>query len=385
MKSGPLRGMRVVEFCGIGPAPMCGMLLADMGADVLLLERTEPADVGLPRPRRFDLAHRGKRSICVDIKSEEGRAFAIELCGKADVVIEGFRPGTMERLGLGPHVLLERNPRLIYGRMTGYGQDGPLSAVAGHDLNYISLTGALHSIGEKGGKPVPPLNLLGDYAGGSMSLAFGIACALVERASSGQGQVVDASMVEGTALLLAPLLGLVHAGMHSPVRGTNILDGGAPFYDTYRCADGGYIAFAAIELKFRKAFAQAVAFPDGVPLFSSNAEDWPQVRQALEHLFAQETQRHWCAVLEHLDGCVTPVLSVTDAAEHHHNAARRSFVSPNGVVQPAPAPRLMRTPGEAGTPPAPGEGGWHLARQWGVNAERLSQLRGAGVLAYQDA
>jgi len=386
LRQGPLAGVRVVEFAGIGPGPLCGMLLADMGADVLLVERAEAPDIGLPRPRRFELAHRGKRSIAIDLKQAEGQGIAADLTAASDVLIEGFRPGTMERLGLGPEACLARRPTLVYGRMTGYGQTGPLSRVAGHDLNYIALAGALHAMGRAEQPPTPPLNLVGDYAGGAMSLAFGIACALAECGRSGRGQVIDASMVEGAALLMTPFFGLYAAGMHDAPRGCNLLDSGAPFYDVYCCADGEYIAFAAIERKFRATFAERAGLAPDALAALDDPSNWPAARRMLVTLFASRTQPAWCALFEGSDACVTPVLSHGQTAAHPHNAARGSFVRTDGVVQPAPAPRLSRTPAAIHCPPpAIGEGGYAMALAWGVASEQLDRLQQAGVIAASPA
>ncbi len=382
LTQGPLAGIRVLEFAGIGPGPLCGMLLADMGAEVLLVERKEAADIGLPRPRRFELPHRGKQSIAIDLKAPEGVALAADLAGAADVLVEGFRPGTMERLGLGPESCLARQPALIYGRMTGYGQDGPMSRTAGHDLNYIALAGALHAMGRAGQAPTPPLNLVGDYAGGALNLAFGIACALVERGRSGRGQVIDASMVEGAALLMTSFFGLYAAGMHAAPRGCNLLDSGAPFYEVYRCADGAWVAFAAIERKFRAVFAERAGLaPDALAGLDEPAT-WPAAKAMLGALFAGRTQADWCALFEDCDACVTPVLSHEQAAAHPHNRARASFVQVDGVAQPAPAPRLSRTPGAIQRPPPEtGAGGLAVARAWGIGADRLDGLLQAGAVA----
>jgi crotonobetainyl-CoA:carnitine CoA-transferase CaiB-like acyl-CoA transferase len=381
MNGGPLAGVRVVELAGIGPGPMCGMLLADMGAQVLLVERLEAANVGIARPRKYELPHRGKRSIAVDLKEAEGVALVSDLVAAADVLIEGFRPGTMERLGLGPDACQARQPRLVYGRMTGYGQHGPLDRTAGHDLNYLALSGALHAIGRAGQKPNAPLNLLADYAGGAMNLAFGIACALIERSRSGLGQVIDASMVEGTALLMTSMFGMYAAGIHTAPRGHNILDGGAPYYDTYVCADGAYIAFAAIEHKFRAVFAEraGIAYEDLARL--DDPLTWAEGRALLTGLFASRTQREWCELLEDSDACVTPVLGHEEAPRHRHNAARASFFVNDGVAQPAVAPRFSRTPGSVPAPPPErGEGGDATAMSWGIAAGRLERLRAARVI-----
>ena len=381
LRHGPLAGVRVVELAGIGPGPMCGMLLADMGAHVLLVERLEPAKVGIARPRRYELPHRGKRSLAVDLKHADGVALVADLVAAADVLIEGFRPGTMERLGLGPQSCMARHPGLVYGRMTGYGQDGPLQEVAGHDLNYLALSGVLHALGPAEGKPAAPLNLLADYAGGALNLAFGIACALVERNRSGLGQVIDAAMVEGAAVLMTSIFGMYAAGLHTAPRGHNLLDGGAPHYATYACADGAYIAFAAIEPKFRAVFAERTGLPAEALARLDDPATWPQGRAMLAELFATRTRREWCELLEDTDTCVTPVLDRDEAPRHPHNVARGSFVEHDGLLQPAPSPRFSRTPGAVADPPPPrGAGGEATALTWGIPAARLHGLRATGVI-----
>jgi len=375
-KQGPLHGIRVVEFAGIGPGPLCGMLLADLGAEVLLIERGTKGDTGIQMPRRFEVPHRGKASIVLDLKRPANQTIALGLIDLADVLIEGFRPGTMERLGLGPEVCLARNPRLVYGRMTGYGQDGPLALVAGHDLNYISLSGTLHVIGRAGGLPTPPLNLVGDYAGGSMLLAFGITSALIERQRSGNGQIIDASMVEGAALLMSYLFGMRAAGLHDAPRGENLLDSGAPFYDVYECSDGKFIAFAAIEHKFREVFAQRTGFPVEQLMLSDDPVNWPSVRAALKALFKSQSRAHWCEILEDHDACVTPVLSPSEVQLHRHNNMRKSFTDSSGFIQPQTAPRFSRTPSAPpGAPPESGQGGVEMARNWGLSPDLLQTIR----------
>ncbi|GAA5235806.1 CoA transferase [Verticiella sediminum] len=367
---GPLAGVRIVEFAGIGPGPVCGMLLADMGADVLLIERPDSGELGIPRPRRCEVGHRGKASLVLDLRQPEALETARDLLAHADALIEGFRPGAMERLGLGPDECLAANPGLVYGRMTGYGQRGALAARAGHDINYIALSGALHAIGRAGGPPTPPLNLVGDYAGGSMLLAFGIAAALVERARSGRGQVIDASMVEGAGLLMSSFFGMRAAGLAPRPRGENLLDSGAPFYDVYRCSDGGYVAFGAIERRFRRVFAERTGFPLAL-LLDDDPVHWPRLREALAEFFAQRTRDAWCALLEDSDACVTPVLAPEEVGAHRHNAGRRSFLAVDGVLQPAPAPRFSRSdPAMPGRPPEPGEGGAAMAESWGTQRPR---------------
>lgn len=372
--SGPLAGIKVVEFAGIGPGPLCGMLLADMGAQVLLLERKEPAGLGIARARKFDLSHRGKASLALDLKRAADVQLARLLVNKADVVIEGFRPGTMERLGLGPEQFQASNPGLIYGRLTGFGQFGPLAKVAGHDMNYISLTGALNAIGRRGQPSTPPLNLVGDYAGGSMLLAQGILAALIERGQSGLGQTIDAAMVDGVSLLLTPYYGLLAAGLWSGARGENILDGGAPFYDVYACADGRQIAFAAIEPKFRQRFAALSGFPEDLLLAGDDKARWPALRKELTKLFLQRERDEWCRLLEGEDACVSPVLTADEAARHPHMKARQIFMESNGITQPAPAPRFSRSAcARPAAPPNAGEGGAALARRWGIPDEAIPQ------------
>lgn len=374
-RTGPLVGIRIVEFAGIGPGPLAGMLLADLGAQVIRLDRVEPSGLGIDRPTQFDLLLRGKRTLKVDLKKPEGVALARALVAKADAIIEGFRPLTMERIGLGPEVLLKDNPRLVYGRVTGFGQDGPLSQAAGHDLNYIALTGALHAIGREGGEPVPPLNLLGDYAGGTMFLVFGMVSAMLHARISGEGQVVDAAMVEGVNALMTPFHGLHAAGIHDGPRGSNLLDSGAPYYDVYRCADGEFISIAPIEKKFRVVLLDklraAGADIDGLPDFDDRAA-WPQLRRRFAAIFEKKTRDEWCAALEGSDACFAPVLSPKESAQHAHQKARGAFISVDGVTQPAPAPRFSRTP--AGIPTAPGHGGdareW--AREWGITDTQLA-------------
>ncbi|MGY6270113.1 CaiB/BaiF CoA transferase family protein [Achromobacter denitrificans] len=380
-RQGPLHGLRVVEFAGIGPGPLCGMLLADLGAEVLLIERDGPQDIGIARERRHELAHRGKSSLVLDLKQPPQRDLALELAARADVLIEGFRPGAMERLGLGPDVCTAANAGLIYGRVTGYGQDGPLAARAGHDLNYIALSGVLHAIGRAGHAPTPPLNLVGDYAGGSMLLALGILAALFERARSGRGQVVDAAMVEGAALLMTPYFGMLAAGLVNGNRGENLLDSGAPYYDVYRCQDGEYLAFAAVEPKFRAVFAQRTGF-DQAALLDEDRANWPALRQALARMFAQRPRDAWCALLQDCDACVSPVLPPSCAKEHPHNAARGLFQAAGGIVQPGPAPRFSRTSASPpGLPPEPGQGGGGLTAAWGITENRLLTAGVSGTRA----
>ncbi|CAM5217206.1 carnitine dehydratase [Bosea thiooxidans] len=380
-RGGPLAGVKVVEIAGIGPAPMAAMLLSDLGADVIIIDRLEPSGLGIEKPTRFDVTRRGRRSVALDLKRPEAIACALELIDQADALIEGFRPGTMERLGLGPEICLVRNPRLVYGRVTGWGQDGPLAKAAGHDLNYIALSGALSAIGRAGQAPSVPLNLIGDYGGGAMLLAFGIVCALLEAGRSGKGQVVDAAMVEGSATLMASLFGLAAAGIHRPERGTNLLDSGAPHYETYACADGGWIAIAPIEKKFRDDLLRRIGFdPAGFPDVDDRAS-WPHARELLRRRFAERSRAAWCEVLEGTDACFAPVLSLAEAPEHDQAKARASFVVIDGVVQPAPQPRFSRTPPAAPTAArAPGMGGRAALAEWGLPTALIDRLQAAGAL-----
>jgi alpha-methylacyl-CoA racemase len=370
---GPLAGIRVVEFAGIGPSPMAAMLLADMGATVLRLDRVEPSGLGLPKPARYDLIMRGRQSLKVDLKHPLGLALAQSLVKKADALIEGFRPGTMERLGLGPDAMLNSNPRLVYGRMTGFGQSGPLAKAAGHDLNYIALTGALHAIGRAGDKPTPPLNLLGDFAGGSLYLAFGLVCALLEARASRQGQVVDAAIVDGTANLMTMIYGLNQAGLHSTERGHNLLDSGSPIYDVYSCADGQFVSIAPIERKFRDELFEKLGIESGL--------DDAELRTRLEQTFHTRTRDAWCELLEGSDACFAPVLSMDEAPDHPHNRERGTFIEVDGVTQPAPAPRFSRTsPALPLAPERAGASGRSALINWGIPELEIDRLSDEGAI-----
>lgn len=372
---GPLAGFRIVEFAGIGPAPMAAMLFADLGANVMRVDRLAASGLGVDMPTRFGLLGRSRPSVAIDIKRPEGVTLVLDLIGKADALIEGFRPGTMERLGLGPDVAFERNPRLVYGRMTGWGQTGPLAQAAGHDLNYLALTGALAAIGRKEAKPTPPLNLAADFGGGALYLAFGVACALLEAQRSGKGQIVDAAMTDGAASLMTMFYGLYAAGLQRLERGTNLLDGGSAIYDTYECADGRFISVAAIELKFRQVLFERLGLP-------FTTDDGPEVRATLEKLFKTRTRDAWCALLEGSDACFAPVLTLDEAPHHPHNVARGTFVEIDGIVQPGPAPRFSRTPSAQPTPPqALGEGTRSALAAWGIPSERIAALFASGVVA----
>ncbi len=340
---GPLHKLRIIELASIGPGPMCAMLLADLGADVVRIDRIEPSGLGVAMEPRFNVNGRNRRSVALDLKSPAGRAAALRLVDRADLLIEGFRPGVAERLGLGPVECRARNPGLIYGRMTGFGQTGPLSAAAGHDLNYIALTGALHAIGPAGGKPVPPLNLVGDYGGGALYLALGLLAALHERKTSGLGQVVDAAMVDGAASLASIFYGLSASGAWSQPRGENLLDGGAPFYATYETADARYVALGALEPKFFAELAQRIGLDERFVKRQHDRKLWPEMREAIARIMKTRTRDDWCTLLEGTDACFAPVLSLTEAPLHPHAASRNAFITLDGVVQPAPAPRFGRS------------------------------------------
>ncbi|HTJ04439.1 MAG TPA: CaiB/BaiF CoA-transferase family protein [Caldimonas sp.] len=376
---GPLAGLRVVEFEAIGPGPFAGMMLADMGADVLLLDRPVDADLGIGQQRRFDVMRRGRRSLVVDLKTPAGIATALRVCDKADALIEGFRPGVMERLGLGPDVVLARNPRLVYGRMTGWGQRGPLAERAGHDIDYIAVAGVLNAIGRAGDAPLPPLNLVGDFGGGGLLLAFGIACGVIEARTSGRGQVVDAAMVDGAALLAAMFSGFMASGIWRDERGTNILDSGAPWYDTYETRDGRHVAVGAIEAKF---YAELLARLDLDAALAKTQHDrttWPALRETLAARFRERTRDEWAAVFADADACVAPVLTFAESRAHPQIVARGGAIEIDGVAQPAPAPRFARTPGAATRPPPErGSGGAEALAEWGFGAEEIAALRAPG-------
>lgn len=377
--AGPLTGLKVVEMAGLGPCPFAAMMLADMGAEVIRIERKPDPNAASPYPvlgTACDVLARGRRSIALDLKQPRARLLLLELAGKADALVEGFRPGVMERLGLGPDDCLERNPKLVYGRVTGWGQTGPLSQAAGHDLNYIALSGMLHAMGRAGSAPPPPLNLVGDFGGGGMLLAFGVVCALLEAKGSGKGQVVDAAMTDGAALLGAMTYGLRAFGDWRDAREANLLDGGAPFYDTYACADGKFIAIAAIEPQFYARLLELTGIRD--PDFQGQwrREDWPRLKRKFANMFALRPRDAWCALLEGTDACFAPVLDMQEAPRHPHNAARKTFMAAGGVVQPAPAPRFSRTrPATPAPPPAPGRDGERILADWGWSGQAIAALQ----------
>jgi len=377
---GPLAGIRVLEFEAIGPGPFAGMLLADMGADVIVVDRPATPDLGLKRERWMDVMMRGKRSVTLDLKSASAAEVAFSLVEKSDALIEGFRPGVMERLGLGPEPALARNPKLVYGRMTGWGQDGPLAARAGHDINYIALAGVLNAFGRKGEAPVMPLNLVGDFGGGGMLLGFGIACALVEARASGKGQVVDAAMTEGASLLAAMFAGFLHTGRWTEERGANILDSGAPWYDVYETKDGKYVSIGSIEAKFYEDLLLRLNLEKEILSGQNDRNSWPAMRKAFAEKFKGKTRDEWCAVFEGSDACFAPVLSFSESRRHAHNVARRSTISVAGVEQPAPAPRFSRTPPAVRrAPPERGEAGAEALADWGFSSEEISRFKASGL------
>jgi alpha-methylacyl-CoA racemase len=379
---GVLSGIRVLEFEAIGPAPFGCMLLADMGADVLRIDRpVAPGDLGPKMSGKLkNLTGRGRRSVTLDLKQASAASAALELMSKADVVVEGFRPGTMEKLGLGPDVALARHPSLVYGRMTGWGQTGPLAARAGHDLNYIALSGVLSGIGRAGDAPVPPLNLVGDYGGGGMLLALGVVAALLHVQRGGAGQVVDAAMTEGAAQLATTIWGLLASGNWREARESNLLDGGTPWYDSYRTRDGHYMAVGAVEARFYAELLHRLGLADaGLPAQHDRA-GWPVLRARFAAAFAERTRDEWCRVFDGSDACVAPVLSFSEAPDHPQHRARGSFVESGGVVHPAPAPRFSVTPSKLARPaPQRGEGGGQALSDWGLDAAKVARLRENGL------
>jgi len=378
---GVLSGYKVVEFAGIGPAPMCGMLLSDMGAEVLLVDRAADANLGIAMDAKFNLLGRGRRSVAIDLKKKEGTEAALKLIEQADAVIEGFRPGVMERLGLGPDVCLERNSRLVFGRMTGWGQEGPLANAVGHDINYIALIGALHSIGRRGEAPVPPLNLVGDFGGGGVFLALGVVGALLETQKSGKGQVIDVAMIDGAASLMTAIYGLHAAGKWTDNRGENILDTGAHYYNVYETSDGQYISIGSIEPKFYAELLRLTGLGREELPSQNDRSEWPALTEKLAVIFKTKTRAEWNALLEGSDICFAPILNMVDAPSHPHNQERGTFVEVDGVPQPAPAPRFSRTPSTIQGPPAsPGQHTEEALRDWGFDASEVEQLRGCGAI-----
>ncbi len=379
---GALDGVRVIELAGIGPGPFCGMMLADMGAEVVQVDRAGAVRGGDPERPPGNVNARGRRSIGIDLKSPEGVETVLRLVEGADMLFEGFRPGVAERLGVGPDDCLARNPALVYGRMTGWGQEGPYASMAGHDINYIALAGVLAHLGRHDSGPVPPMNLVGDFGGGGMYLAFGMVCALLEARTSGQGQVVDAAMVDGAASLMSFIHGMLASGFHTPERGVNMLDTGAHFYDVYECADGGWISIGSIEPQFYAELVEKLGLD---PERFGNQLDrslWPELTEEVAAVVRTKTRDEWDAILEGSDVCYAPVLTAAEAAGHHHNVARGTFIEVGGITQPGPAPRLSRTPGEVHRPPA--HAGQHtdeLLAEAGFTDDEVAALRDSGAVA----
>ena len=378
---GPLSGLRVLEVGGVGPAPFCTMMLADMGADVIRIDRKHAGESGFPIERRFEVMFRGKRSVAMDLKKREAVDAVRRMVSRADVLIEGFRPGVMERLGLAPEVCLQINPKLVYGRMTGWGQDGPLAHAPGHDLNYIALTGVLHAIGRKGGGPEIPLNLIGDFGGGSTYLAFGILCALFEARHSGKGQVVDAAMVDGATSLMGMVYGLHASGYWKDERGSNRLDSGAPWYEVYQTRDSKWVAVGATEHTFYLNTLKVLGLKPEAFGDQHDRAGWPAMKEAFAHVFRTRTRDEWVAAFEGTETCFSPVLSLAEAPLHPHQVARGNFVEVAGVVQPAPAPRFSRSKGAIQRPPPEvGEHSDEVLHEWGFASDEIESLREAGAI-----
>jgi alpha-methylacyl-CoA racemase len=380
---GPLAGIRIIELAGIGPGPFCGMLLSDLGAEVIRVDRASWAREADRSQPPSDLLNRGRRSIAVDMKSQTGLEAVLRLTDEADALFEGFRPGVCERLGIGPDVCLERNPRLVYGRMTGWGQDGPYEQMAGHDINYIALSGALHTIGRKGELPLPPLNLVGDVGGGGLLLAYGMLAALLEAQRTGKGQVVDRAMVDGAAILMTMFYGMQAAGRWHPERGTNRLDTGSHFYDVYETADAKYVSVGSMEPQFYAELVRLTGLGENGSLPDQlDEKQWPAMKERLTQIFKSKTRAEWEAIMEGTDTCFAPVLSMEEAPQHPHALHRKAFVDVAGVTQPAPAPRFSRTECAVQGPPVhPGEHTDSILRDAGFSAEEISALRVEGAVA----
>lgn len=386
---GPLSGLKIVEVAGIGPAPFAAMMLSDMGADVIRVDRLENSNGGDPAAPPSDIFNRGRRSIALNLKSAGGLKTLLDLIGQADAVMEGFRPGVAERLGFGPEVCQEINPKLVYGRMTGWGQEGPYALTAGHDINYIALAGVLAHLGREGEKPTPPINLVGDFGGGGMLLAFGLVCALLEAGRSGQGQIVDAAMVDGSASLMTMVWGFKAMGMWSDDRGTNLLDTATHFYDTYECADGNFVSIGSIEPQFyaellKHTNLEQVYVDLGEPMPTQmDKAKWPEMKAHLAAIFVTKSRDEWSALLEGTDICFAPVLTMDEAAQHPHNVHRKTFVEVAGITQPAPSPRFDRTPGEIQRPPShPGQHTDEILSEWlGAESQEIAELRQSDSVA----
>lgn len=381
-RGGSLAGLKIVEMAGIGPAPFCGMMLADHGAEVIRITSPGADRLGLLDPNK-DILARSRKLMIVDLKQPAGVAAVRDLCKIADGIIEGFRPGVMERLGLGPDVLLPDNPKIVYGRMTGWGQSGPRAHTAGHDINYIALSGVLDCVGRAGDKPTPPVNLIGDFGGGGMLLAFGMLAAILHAQRSGQGQVIDCAMVDGSALLASMIWSLAAQGAWTDKRGTNMLDTGAHFYDTYACADGGHISIGPIEAKFYSEFLRRLGIPEtGEFARQHDRKMWPALKARLAEVFAGKSRLEWCAIFDGSDACVAPVLSLAEAPKDRHNAARGTFVAVDGVTQPRPAPRFSATAApDPVMPRGPGStDSAALLEEIGYSRQKIDALREAGVI-----
>ena len=374
--SGPLNGFKIIEFAGLGPAPFAGMMLSDMGAEILRIDKMSSKSAENSGNGNFDILSRGRQTLTIDLKKPDGALLALKMIEKADALIEGFRPGVMEKLGLGPEKCLKKNPKLVYGRMTGWGQEGPLSKFAGHDINYLSLTGALHSIGRKGSNPTPPLNLVGDFGGGGMFLAFGIVCALIEASKSDKGQVVDAAMVDGVTSLMAMIHGLLSTEIWEDKPASNFLDTGSHYYDTYECLDGKYVAVGAIEPKFYNSLVEVL----GLNKISEEKEQmdksrWPELKKKFSSIFLTKTRGEWCKIMKDKDVCFSPVLSITEAYEHPHNKARKLFLKNGKRIEPAPAPRFSRTPGSINRDLSGSNAETSkLLFDWGLNEQEVRKL-----------
>ncbi|WP_144861477.1 CaiB/BaiF CoA-transferase family protein [Mesorhizobium sp. J18] len=374
--AGPLAGLKVIEMAGLGPVPLAGLLLAEMGAEVLRIERKSKTQPFLQVPPEFDLDRHGREILKIDLKHSEGAELLLRLADKADVLIEGFRPGVMERLGAGPEKVLARNPALVYGRMTGFGQDGPLADRAGHDLTYLAYSGVLHAIGPKDGKPVPPLNLVADYGGGTMFLIAGILAALFERSRSGKGQVVDAAMIDGASMLAAPFFSFLATGFWRDSRGSNLLDSGAPFYDTYETSDGRHVAVACLEPQFFAEFARLLPLEERFAKAQYDQSLWGEMRDAIAARLKQKSRDEWATLFKETDACVAPVLSLTEAPLHPHNRARKTHIAADRLTRPAPAPRFSRTPGIVSGEARPAAS----LERYGIDREETERLAASGVI-----
>ena len=375
---GPLKGIKIIEMAGIGPGPFCGMVLADLGAEVIRVDRASAKGTG----SRQEASNRGKKSIAVDLKSKEGVEIVLKLVQEADAIFEGFRPGVMERLGLGPEECMELNESLVYGRMTGWGQDGPLGNAAGHDINYISLSGALAAIGRPGSPPVPPLNLIGDFGGGGMLLALGLVSALLESKQSGKGQVVDAAMTDGSALLMTMIYTMQSSGFWKDSMGSNMLDGGAHFYDTYECSDGKFISLGSIEPQFYKLLCDLAGFDNNLSSDQMSRDGWPEKKKAVKEIILTKTREEWCQIMEGTDVCFAPVLNMEEAPNHPHNKARQTFIELEGATQPAPAPRFSRTnPEVQSSPSLVGEHTDEILQSLNLGADEIEKLKTSGSVA----